>query len=99
MPNIEWTEVESTNLDMVGYDNDNEELHVKFKGGAEYTYQEVPYEVYQGLLNAVSKGKYLNQSIKGLYDCYSARETGLCEKCHCDKSVWQEVFNEQHSCP
>jgi len=68
---VTWESVESTNIDMIGYDEDNSQLHVKFRSGAEYVYNEVPPAVYQEFLDADSKGKFLNERIKGRY--YYAR--------------------------
>jgi len=65
---VEWSAVLSTNIDMIGYDEENSELHVRFNSGAEYVYNEVPPAVYQEFLDAESKGRYLNERIKGRYD-------------------------------
>lgn len=65
---LDWTEVESSNIKMVGYDGDLEELHIKFHSGAEYAYSGVPDDVFNDLLNAPSKGKFFNIEIKGKYD-------------------------------
>ena len=64
---VEWTAVESSNISMVGYDDENSQLHVRFNSGAEYAYNEVPPAVYQEFLDAESKGRYLNERIKGRY--------------------------------
>ncbi|TET43042.1 MAG: KTSC domain-containing protein [Dehalococcoidia bacterium] len=65
---VTWESVESTNIDMIGYDEDNSQLHVKFRSGAEYVYNEVPPAVYQEFLDSDSKGKFLNERIKGRYN-------------------------------
>lgn len=65
---VTWESVESTNIDMIGYDDENSQLHVRFRSGAEYVYSEVPPAVYQEFLDADSKGKYLNERIKGRYE-------------------------------
>ena len=65
---VTWESVESSNIDMIGYDEDNSQLHVLFKSGAEYAYSEVPPTVFQEFLDADSKGKFLNERIKGRYD-------------------------------
>ena len=48
----------SSNLDQVGYDAVNRQLVVVFKGGTGYSYDGVPGELYQQLLQADSKGKF-----------------------------------------
>lgn len=64
---IELTYVDSSNIDAIGYDEDNQELHVKFLSGGYYTYSGVPKEVFDELMNAPSKGSYLNREVKGVY--------------------------------
>lgn len=53
---------------MIGYDEDMNELHVKFNSGDEYIYHDVPADVYQDFKNAPSKGRYLNELIKGKFE-------------------------------
>ena len=65
---LNWTEVESSNIRMIGFDADIEELRIKFNSGAEYAYFGVSAEVYGGLMRAPSAGKFLAAEIKGKYD-------------------------------
>lgn len=65
---IEMIPVVSSNLEAVGYDEESRELSVRFHGGALYRYQDVPEDVYRGLLEAGSPGRFLNSDIKGKYD-------------------------------
>lgn len=71
---IKWTLVESSNVAAIGYENHEDdmkaELHVRFKSGAEYIYSDVPQDVVQGFLDADSKGKFLNEHIKDVYECH-----------------------------
>jgi len=66
MPDM--TYVDSSNIEQIGYDRDNMELHVIFKDSALYVYMNVPVQIYEELLGAPSKGSYLNREIKGVYD-------------------------------
>lgn len=66
MPDM--TYVDSSNVEQIGYDADNMELHVIFKDGALYVYTNVPVQIYEELLGAPSKGSYLNREVKGVYD-------------------------------
>lgn len=59
--------VDSSGVDQLGYDPDAMELHVVFKGGAHYVYVNVPPGVYQELLDAASKGAYVNHEIRNTY--------------------------------
>lgn len=56
--------VESSNLASIGYDAANEILEVEFNHGGVYQYQDVPENVYDGLMNADSHGQYFDRNIK-----------------------------------
>jgi hypothetical protein len=59
--------VDSSNISSIGYDEETSTLEIEFHGGSVYQYLDVPLNVYEGLLNADSKGQYLAQHIKGYY--------------------------------
>ena len=52
----------------IKYDATNQVLRVYFVSGMVYDYKKVPLHVYQAMVNAFSKGIYLNRDIKGHYD-------------------------------
>ncbi|MFZ2151379.1 MAG: KTSC domain-containing protein [Candidatus Absconditicoccaceae bacterium] len=58
--------VKSSNLISVGYDEENEILEIEFDSGI-YQYYKVPLKVYEGLMDAISLGTYLNKYVKGVY--------------------------------
>jgi hypothetical protein len=61
--------VESTSIELVGYDEDARELSVRFRlRGRTYVYFDVPPEAYAALLDAPSKGRYLNFEIKPYHE-------------------------------
>lgn len=60
--------VSSSQISEIGYDETNEDLYVTFKSGVTYKYFNVPFGVYQLLLNTTSIGKTLNEVVKGKYD-------------------------------
>lgn len=62
------TQVESSNIDSVGYDKEDLTLYIKFKNNTTYTYSKVPEKIYGSLMEAESVGKYLNQYVKGVFD-------------------------------
>jgi hypothetical protein len=65
---VELTEVESTSIEAVGYDPARAELHLRFRSsGRRYIYKGVPPEVYEQLLEADSKGQFVNWQIKDVY--------------------------------
>lgn len=58
-------QVVSSNVVAIGYkDND---LYVDFKSGS-YVYKDVPKEIYNALLAAESKGKFMWAHIRDRYD-------------------------------
>lgn len=65
--------VESSMIHAIGYDEEKRLLEIVFNSGRTYQYEDVPPEVYQGLLNAESKGRYFLGHIR---DRYSYRRVG-----------------------
>lgn len=65
----DWVYVDSSNIEAVCYmaDSNPRELQVRFLNGSTYSYSDVPQEIYEELLNAPSKGSFLNRMIKGVY--------------------------------
>jgi len=64
--------VDSSNIASIGYDAQAQVLEIEFrrKGqeqGPVYQYLQVPLEVWEGLLDSPSKGKYFSDQIKGRY--------------------------------
>jgi hypothetical protein len=60
------TITDSSNIQ--GADWDNGILIIEFKGGTQYRYFDVPDGVYQELMSAASKGKFVNENIKGRFE-------------------------------
>ena len=65
---LNWQPVASSNISEVAYDAEQSELHIKFHGGAEYIYSEVPQPVFDSFLDAPSKGQFFATTIKGSYN-------------------------------
>ena len=69
---VKMVSVESSNLKSVGYDEKNSQLYIDFKkaggGKSSYVYYNVPKDIYDELLEADSKGQYLFNNIKGVYN-------------------------------
>ena len=59
--------VESSNIKSIGFDEDSSTLEIEFLSGTVYQYFDVPFPVYEGLMEAGSKGQYFAQNIKGQY--------------------------------
>lgn len=67
---MERQPVSSSDLLSVGYEEENQILEIEFIKGGIYQYYGVSIDIYDGLMNAGSKGSYFNQNIKkGGYSC------------------------------
>lgn len=67
MPEMHY--VDSSNVEAIGYDSGAQELHVRFlKSGETYVYFDVEEWVFHEMMQADSKGTYLNTNIKGRYN-------------------------------
>lgn len=64
---IYMTRVNSSNVESIGYDTPSQTLRIKFNYGGIYDYLNVPAAVYQLMLVAPSKGKFINEKLKGIY--------------------------------
>lgn len=56
--------VESSNINSVGFDKETLTLRVKFKSGLTYEYSPVSPELFALLISAESVGKFFNTHIK-----------------------------------
>ena len=61
------TWVSSTSINRVGYDQKTRTLEVEFRNGRAYQYLGVPPQVYDQLMQADSKGRFINFIIKKNY--------------------------------
>lgn len=63
----EMTQVSSSNIDSIGYDEQNQQVYVRFLNGSLYIYKGVPQHEFQNLSEAPSIGSYLNRNFKNTY--------------------------------
>ena len=59
-------EVVSSNIRAVGYEGND--LIVEYLSGTKYKYKAVPKDLYETLLTAESKGRFVNNNIKGKFE-------------------------------
>ena len=59
------TEVNSSNIRAIGHEDNN--LIVQYKSGVKYLYENVSTDTFNELLNAESKGSFMNKNIKNKY--------------------------------
>lgn len=62
-------QVRSSNICTVGYDQGTKTLELEFHSGAVYKYSGVTETVYQGFMDAASKGTYFHDHIRDRYPC------------------------------
>lgn len=65
---MEMIAVQSRNVVEIGYDIHSQTLVVAFKNGI-YQYAEVPEHIHAALMEAPSKGQFVNTYIKNQYHC------------------------------
>lgn len=61
---MERTPVQSSSVSSVGYDRESSTLEIEFLNGSVYQYFGVPESIFDGLMNAPSKGTFLDQFVK-----------------------------------
>jgi len=59
--------VSSSNIESVGYDEQNQEVYINFLNGSIYKYKGVPPNEFENLRTASSVGSYLNRNYKNIY--------------------------------
>lgn len=64
---MDWTPLDSSNLNAMRYDTESKLLQVRFNSGRTYAYKDVPQDVADGLASAGSPGRYFNSSIKNTF--------------------------------
>jgi len=61
------TPVSSSNIESIGYNEQEEIVYVRFLNGSLYVYKGVPIHEYENLLQAPSHGSYLHRNYKNVY--------------------------------
>lgn len=64
MPTPKMHPVESSAIARIGYDAEVEEAYVEYPGGGLYAYEGVPAGVFEELIEADSKGTFVNAVVK-----------------------------------
>ena len=65
---VEVHEVDSSNLELIGYDTSEMILVVQFRNGSAYRYFNVPEYLYDGLCSAPSLGSFFHHNIRNSYN-------------------------------
>jgi hypothetical protein len=61
---MERKAVSSSAIASIGYEKSSSTLEIEFITGTVYQYENVPENVYQGLITASSKGLYFDQHVR-----------------------------------
>ena len=64
---IEMTYVDTKMLSYVGYDEKTQALAIEFCRGPVHVYDEVPKDIYEGLLSAAAVDDFFNEKIRNTY--------------------------------
>ena len=59
--------VDSSNIGLIGYDEQSATLTIQFKDNSVYEYYDVPQYKYDSLMADSSKGSYANKNIYKVY--------------------------------
>ena len=63
----EMIPVSSSNLESIGYDDQTQEVYIRFLNGSIYVYKGVPLHEFENLRDAPSLGSYLHRNYKNVY--------------------------------
>ncbi len=64
---METRPLRSSAIASAGYDEETRQLEIEFTSGRSYTFDNVPKDVFDGLVNADSPGRFFASNIKGVY--------------------------------
>lgn len=69
--------VSSSSVAEIGYGQKKKALVVRFKNGGVYIYQSVPQQIFTNMLNASSKGSFLDSDVKNVYSFLKITEAEI----------------------
>lgn len=93
---MEKVPVQSKGIEWVAYDEDAAILDVHFASSQTYRYFDVPPAVYEWLLRAESKGKFVNRLVKDRYR-YERLESGSRVDADADlRALLEKSLDEPH---
>jgi len=59
--------VSSSNIESIGYDEQNEQVYVRFLNASLYIYKGVPLQEFENLRDSPSLGSYHHRNFKNVY--------------------------------
>lgn len=73
---MKHSDVKSSNIKSIGYDEKDKTLEIIFSNGSHYSYSDVDTEAYKKLAGAESMGKHFFSNIKGKYKFKKVNKDG-----------------------
>lgn len=67
LEDVDFYDVESSNVAQIGYDDEEMVLYVRFNKGPLYYYEGVPPDVWDEFVYVESKGRFIHTDLKGRY--------------------------------
>ena len=67
LENVDFYDVESSNVSQIGYDDEDASLYVRFNNGYLYVYEGVAPDVWEQFLYTESKGRFIHTNLKNIY--------------------------------
>lgn len=61
---LEWEDVESSNIEAIAYDEELAQICVRFKDGSAWAYDDCNRQLYESFRIAPSVGKFFHANIK-----------------------------------
>ena len=67
MNKVTMDAVDSSNVMAIGYDAEAGEMHVQFRGGSTYIYENVPPDLSEEFKASPSKGSFYHERVKSQF--------------------------------
>lgn len=74
---LDWEQVDSSNVAAVAYDADFRRLFVQYKNGQVVAYEDVPVDVWKSMINASSVGEFVYDVIRGANGKRADKKRGI----------------------
>jgi len=77
---MKHSDIKSSNIRSIAYDEKSKSLEIIFKNGGHYSYEGVPLETHKALVGADSPGNYFFQRVKTKYKFRKVTKDGHASK-------------------
>lgn len=66
---FEMHDVEASNIRCMGYNKTHQQLRVQFTNGGVYQYKNIPFEIYDEMIQSKAIGPHFSKNIRNVYEC------------------------------